>query len=112
MSVHHQVHLVSVRGSDVPIHIVAVVCDECGGVHVRANAWDADEEKAIDEAVHSGLWQVEDDEKQRAVCGACGDAGVELNDVIARTDGAAPPRAPLPLTPGVSAACPTESENR
>lgn len=97
MSVHHETRQVAVRGEKVPIRIVAVVCDECGGMHFHADAWEYDTEKAVDTATHSGLWQIEDGEEQRAVCGACGDAGVKLADVIARLDGAAAhPGAPRP----------------
>lgn len=103
MSIHHETRRVTVRGGKVPIRIVAIVCDECGGMHFHADAWEYDTEKAVDTAEHSGLWQIEDGQEQRAVCGACGDAGVKLADVIARLDGQAtspdagrPARAPRP----------------
>lgn len=82
--IHYQTETVAVCGADVTIRIVAVVCDECGGTHVRADAWDFDTEMAVDEAKYSGGWQIEDGGERHAVCGSCSDAGVELADVVGR----------------------------
>lgn len=94
MTIHLQTESVRVRGKKTTICIVAVVCDACGGSHVHADAWNYDTEKALDVAKHSSLWQIEDGQEQRAVCGRCGDAGVKLDDVIARSDGSGPPPDP------------------
>lgn len=85
MSVCIEKHKVTVRGREVIVATVAVVCDNCGGQHVGAGAWDSDDERALDEARRSGLWEVSDDDECEAgpvaVCGACCDEGVTLQVV-------------------------------
>lgn len=84
MSLHYQTETVQVRGKSLPLHLVAVVCDTCGGQHVKVTPWQPDTEKALDEAEHACGFEIADDANRTTLCGAC----VDLRKATAEAKGA------------------------